>query len=119
MTSCCSQSKSIFAGDTLRLTFQFTDSSGAVLDLTGSTHTWSLFAQRGQPATLSYTTGVDSELVVTDAAGGVVTLDVPGATTETLAAGGYLYQLETTLPGPPVTDITGISGAVIEIKARL
>ena len=117
--SCCAQSKTIFAGNTLRLDFLFQDGDGAALDITGSTIVWSLFAQRGQPAVLAYTAGVDPEFDIIDATAGKTTLDVPGSTTATLSPGSYLYQIDIELPGPPITEATPISGAVITIKAKL
>lgn len=118
----CPVTPPIYQGDTLRVVFLFTDADGAPLNLSvaGTVITYTLVSKRGAAPTLDVNTTDDPGVIaITDGAGGKVTLEVSGATTALWSPDSYLWQIEYSLPGPPVSEGTPVSGAVQMVKAKL
>lgn len=84
------------AGDYKTLTFTITDAdnSGAALDLTTLTVTWAAASDlRGTPEITKTESG---GITITDAAGGLCTVDIDSTDTASLTPGLYDWQIELT-----------------------
>lgn len=83
----------VFAGDHYELEIAAVDENGAPIDLTGCSivlqlHPWTSARTYGTPALITKSTG-DGNIALTNAEGGVFTVDFTDAETEALSDGVY------------------------------
>lgn len=78
-------------GDTVALDFSIVDAAGDAVDLTGATVRWQM--SRSVQATAILSKSVGSGITVTNAAGGLFTVDLAPADTVDLA-GTFYYEAE-------------------------
>ena len=96
------QPLSLFAGDDWSIGVTFLDASGAPIDLTGATVLWTLLNIEGQAALTS------SQFSVTvGGTTGQCTLDVPAASSTTLAGGTYNDAWRLVIGGGATTALYG------------
>lgn len=87
-------------GDTLPVTITWTNPDNTPIDLTGCTLEFSL---RGRNITRQYLT--PPEVVLTNAAAGVIDAELTPADTRDLGAGAFQYEITVTFPSGRRTTI--------------
>lgn len=89
------QNFAMWAGDDIELDAAILDDNGAPLNLTGATLRWGLAALATPGLALVRKDSIAGGIAITNAAGGLATVAIGGADTETLN-GRYLHQLQVT-----------------------
>lgn len=89
------QDFTLVAGNNPTLSFTVRDADGNVLNLTGATAAWSMWAVAATAAAIDKATGGDGITIPTPASG-VVLVALDEADSLSLAQGLYLHQLEIT-----------------------
>jgi hypothetical protein len=83
------QNALLFAGDDAILTYTLTDETGAPLNLTGVSFTYTIAAYEGGPAVVTKTSA-SGLVVILNAIGGIVSVDLGNA--DTIALSGVMWQ---------------------------
>lgn len=109
------QNATIWAGDTVNLDVAVTNSAGAAKDITGATIAYVLFNEPAGATVLTKTTADD--IAITPGTGGLFTITLEPADTESVAPGAYYHEAE-------VTDISGnvatvLTGKVTIMRSRI
>lgn len=104
-----------FTGDDKTLRFVIDDGAGGTADLTGASWRWGLFAySSASPGTVAL---VSKSGAPSDAAAGIIDIDIAGSDTASLSAGRYYHELEITDSSGRVT--TAAFGEVFLAAQRL